>query len=432
MSLLTENLIFTDEFSNAYDAMELDKACMFIHGQAGSGKSTLLEWFRSNTTKKHVILAPTGVAALNVRGETIHSFFKFKPSITPDDAKIKGARGVKKKYKAIDCIVIDEISMVRADLFDCMDQFLKSACNSSKPFGGKQVIMIGDLYQLPPVLKREERATFSSYYGSPYFFSSQVMKQVVQELRYIELSHVFRQKDNEFIHLLQKIRNNTISREQLDALNQQSLNNVPSEKTIHLVPTNREADRINEIHLDKLPSETIYYSSETEGDIDKMPSPTSSRLGLKKGSRVMLLNNDTKGCWVNGTLATIETLTPQDITVRKENGRLHSLYKHKWSYYKYSLNTETNQLEQKEVGAFTQFPIRLAWAITIHKSQGLTYDNLILNTSRGLFSHGQCYVALSRCRTLEGLTFSTPLQKRDIILDKIVVDFLAYLKNRDD
>jgi len=432
MSFPTSSIQFTDEFSAAFDLLEEQSHSVFLHGQAGSGKSTLLEWFRSHTTKKHVILAPTGVAALTVRGETIHSFFGFKPSITPHDAAQKGLRGTKKKYRVLDCIVIDEISMVRADLLDCIDQFLQSVCETTLPFGGKQMIFIGDLYQLPPVVKKEDRPILFSRYKTPYFFSAHAMRHLYENLKFIELTHVFRQSDHDFISTLQDIRNKTISFENLQLLNEQCLNHHPSDQAINLVPTNAEADRINTDRLIDLPSPSITFSSSSEGDIQNLPTPTASTLSLKEGARVMLLNNDVKGSWINGSLATVVQLTEHDITIQKDDGTTHSLYKHRWSYYKYVFNEEKQILEQEEVGAFIQFPLRLAWAITIHKSQGLTYDELVLNPSTGLFAHGQCYVALSRCRSLEGLTFKAPLRQRDIILDKTVQHFLEVIKRHDN
>ncbi|MCK4860028.1 MAG: AAA family ATPase [Candidatus Omnitrophica bacterium] len=425
-----EKIELNQEFKKALDLIENTAQNVFITGKAGTGKSTFLEYFRSTTNKKVAVLAPTGVAALNVGGQTIHSFFKFKPDITLQKIKKKSN---KKIYKKIDIIIIDEVSMVRADLLDCIDKFLRLNGKSSQlSFGGTQMVFIGDLYQLPPVVTGKEREMFRTYYKSVYFFDAKVFDAFPME--FIEFEKVYRQKDKQFIDLLNKIRNNSVTDKELGLLNQrvgaEFESNKKSKYSIYLTTTNKMASQINEQYLNELKTRSYSYKAIVEGNFEQKYFPTDRNLRIKSDSQIMLLNNDASKRWVNGTIGKIIDVKSkkkeQDIIIVKlSNGAIEEVSPHKWEIFHFRLNEKTHKLETEVVGYFIQYPMKLAWAMTIHKSQGKTFDMAIIDVGRGTFAHGQMYVALSRCISLDGIVLKQPIQKRHILMDWQVVRFMT-------
>lgn len=405
---------------------------VFITGRAGTGKSTLLEYFREKTRKKVAVLAPTGVAALNVRGLTIHSFFGFKPDITVSKVR-KEYRNRSRNglYKNLDAIVIDEISMVRADLLDCVDEFLRlNGKNKSRPFGGLQMIFVGDLYQLPPIVKGEERKIFQSVYQTPYFFSANALAEFDFEL--IELEKIYRQRDDTFINILNAVRNRSITEELLELLNSRlnpSFEPPKGEFYLQLTTTNDMAHQINKKELAKLNSKQHIYHGNIRGEFDLKHLPADLDLNVKVGAQVMLVNNDREGRWVNGSVGKIVDIKKDEdadiICVELSYRDVVDVTPHTWEMFRMVYNQSQNRLDSEIIGSFTQYPIILAWAVTIHKSQGKTFEKVIIDMDKGAFAHGQTYVALSRCTTLSGMVLKQPIKKSHILMDWKVVKFLT-------
>ncbi len=423
------NIDINESFQKALDVMEHGTKSVFVTGRAGTGKSTLLEYFREHTKKKIVVLAPTGVAALNVRGQTIHSFFHFKPGVTPSTVKRRVDKEQKNIYEELHSIIIDEISMVRADLLDCVDRALRLNRNRpAEPFGGVQMIFIGDLYQLPPVVSSDEEEMINEYYGSPYFFSAQSLEDV--EFETVELEKIYRQKDISFIKILNAVRDNSIGLSDLEKLNAR---HVPGYKhktgdfSVYLAPTNRKVAEINEIELNRLAGTEFTYKAKTDGDFQENQSPTESKLRLKLGAQVMMLNNDVRGRWVNGSIGKIvsrdKDFNGDILGVELNEGGVVQVEPFTWEIYNFFVN-DSGQITPEAVGSFRQYPLKLAWAVTIHKSQGKTFEKVVLDIDTGTFAHGQTYVALSRCTSLEGLTLAKKIEKRHIIMDRRVVEFM--------
>ena len=418
---LPKNLDLNTEFKAAFEAMEYTSDNLFITGKAGTGKSTLLKYFKANTGKKIVVLAPTGVAAINIGGQTIHSFFKFPPRLIQKDT-IRRRRNTDIIEK-LDAVIIDEVSMVRADLMDGIDYALRlNRHQMKKPFGGAQVIFFGDLFQLPPVVEDSIKAILEEQYSTPYFFSAKVFDN--SHLRHIELTKIYRQSDRKFIELLNRFRNKEHTDQDIDMLNMQFSSSMPnaSNTTVILTTTNSIAGEVNKKRLARLPGKAHSYEADLEGQIEESAFPTNACLELKKGAQVILLKNDPNKQWVNGTIATIASLSHSAIMVDID-GEICEVPRVKWQKIEYSYNEEEDKIEENIVGAFAQYPLKLAWAITIHKSQGQTFDKIIVDLGYGAFTHGQVYVALSRCTSLEGITLKRPLVDRDIIFDKRVHDF---------
>lgn len=420
-----------EEFLKAFNLAENTSKNLFITGRAGTGKSTFLNYFRENTKKQIAVVAPTGVAAVNVRGQTIHSFFNFKPDITLHKVEEINPKNPN-LYKKLDCIVIDEISMVRADILDCIDGFLKiHGPNKKKPFGGIQMIFIGDLYQLPPVVTSKEKTIFKELYETPYFFSSNAFKQC--EFEFIELEKVYRQSDIEFLEILNSIRNNTVTDEVIEKLNKRVKPDFePAEDDfyIYLTTTNKMAEKINFEKLSKIKNKEFKYYGFIEGQFTEEDLPTSEELVVKVDAQVMLLNNDPRGRWINGDIGKIVEIKPKKtepdiILVELQNGQIVEVTPFTWEMYEFYYDKTRKKILTQVVGQFTQYPLKLAWAITIHKSQGLTFDKLILDIGRGTFSHGQLYVALSRCRCLDGLILKKPISRKHVLLDRRIVKFLT-------
>jgi len=418
---------FNAGFNRALDLMENTSQHIFITGKAGTGKSTLLNYFRQQTKKKIAVLAPTGVAAINVQGQTIHSFFKFKPSVTLQSIKKNKEADKKNIYKKLDAIVIDEVSMVRADILDCVDRFLRlNGKTSEAPFGGVQMIFIGDLFQLPPVVTSQEKEIFQSQYKSPYFFSAHFFEHFKME--FIELEKIYRQKDEQFISLLNSIRNKTTTDEDISFLNQRVNQAYTTEDTyVYLTPKNVDAEAINEEKLEQLKGKMHRFEARVDGSFGKEYYPTRPSLSLKVGSQIMMVNNDYKNRWVNGTMGRVLAIERKDgahiVVVELEDGQEVIVNPHTWEIHKFIL--ETGAIQSETIGSFTQYPLVLAWALTIHKSQGKTFKKVILDIGAGSFMPGQVYVALSRCTTFEGLILKKPIQKKHIWLDYNVVKFVT-------
>ena len=416
------------QFKIALDIMKNSKKNMFLTGKAGTGKSTLLSHFIANGEASFVVLAPTGVAAINVQGQTIHSFFKFKPNITVEEAKKKGARAQNNElYTNLKTIIIDEVSMVRADLMDSIDVFLKSARSSHQAFGGVQIIFIGDLYQLPPVVTREDKEYFEVVYKSPYFFDSNVFKEPDFTMEFVELEKIYRQKDKAFIDLLNAIRTNSITHEHLQILNKRFDPDFDNDEDdyIHLTTTNAMAKEVNEYYLNKLDTKSRFFEGTLKGEMEMRNLPTDLHLNLRVGAQVMFVNNDSLGRWANGTIGKITQIDDGEIWVKIHNGEEVHVTENTWDMYKYFFDKESKTLAQESAGSFTQIPVKLAWAITIHKSQGKTFDNVVIDLGRGSFAHGQTYVALSRCTTFEGIILKKPVKTSDIRLDWRVQKFIT-------
>lgn len=424
---MLDRIEINEQFQKALDLLENTNKNVFITGKAGTGKSTLLNYFRSITKKKLVVLAPTGVAALNVNGETIHSFFRFKPNVTIENIE-KLSNKEAKLYKNLDMIIIDEISMVRADLLDCIDYFLRINVRD-EPFGGIQMVFIGDLYQLPPVVTSKEKELFTKRYNSQYFFDADVMKDL--PLEFVELEKVYRQRDEMFIKLLNEIRNNTISEESLELLNSRVGAKFPEDTdyVVYLTTLNESVNEINMERLSSLKGKLYTWEAYIEGDFDESSLPGELILSLKKGAQIMMLNNDSKGRWVNGSIGKVYSIKKGKdvdiIEVQFPDGRIEEVTPYTWEIFHYRYNEKKNIIESEIVGSFTQYPLRLAWAVTIHKSQGKTFDRVIIDLGRGVFAPGQVYVALSRCTSFEGIILRKPIKKGHILLDRRIVEFLT-------
>ena len=425
------NIDFNEQFQRALRLMSETDSNIFITGKAGTGKSTLLEYFTETTKKKAVVLAPTGVAALNVGGQTIHSFFRFKPDITIDSIQ-KYYGQMSKLCKAVDMIIIDEISMVRADLLDCIDKCLRlNGKNPKKPFGGVQMVFFGDLYQLAPVVRSGEKAIFKDRYKTPYFFDASSFKDI--DIEFVELEKIYRQKDQKFIDILNAIRNNSVTEDDLEKINVRFNPDFKPENDefyILLTPTNSKALKINEMNLEKIKKPLFTSSGIINGKFDLNQLPTEMELKLKIGSQVMLVNNDPGGRWVNGSIGTIFNIEKNKngkdfIIVRLNDGKLVNVSKYNWEMFRFAYNPSTRGIESEIIGSFAQYPIRLAWAVTIHKSQGKTFEKVIVDFDKGTFAHGQAYVALSRCTTLNGLVLKKPVEKKHILMDWRIVKFLT-------
>jgi ATP-dependent exoDNAse (exonuclease V) alpha subunit len=425
------------DFQKAIDLALDSYQNLFITGKAGTGKSTLLNLIRIQTKKNVTTLAPTGLAALNIQGQTIHSFFRFSPQVTLTEAMEVGRKRQKDKVmQNLHMIIIDEISMVRADLLDCIDVCLKQVRGSNLPFGGVQMVFIGDLYQLPPVLRSQDQSDFSQMYESPYFFAAKVMQEQIEgnlfgassRLEMIELQKIYRQNDADFIELLNAVRRGEKHSTILDQLNLRVTPQIDDQKSIILTTTNQAADDINRTNLDAIKDDFEVYKSTVEGNFNTRDAPTSTELELKPGARVMFVKNDQKGRWVNGTLGVVKELFDDGVEVVSDDGQILQVYPEKWEIYKTTFNQEQKSLENESVGSFTQLPLKLAWAITIHKSQGQTFDKVVLDLKHRAFSAGQTYVALSRCRTLEGLYLTTKVIASDIRTDFAVTRFLEHFE----
>jgi formylglycine-generating enzyme required for sulfatase activity len=425
------------EFKNAYDLVRYTNESFFLTGKAGTGKSTFLKYILKHVHKSFVVVAPTGIAAVNVGGTTIHSFFQLplRPLIPEDDGiKIFSNSSEKRKvFEAMDTLIIDEVSMVRADILDAIDYSLKrNGGRSDLPFGGKQVILVGDVFQLEPVTtkKRSEEDIYRQFYSSPYFFSARVFKAA--DLLTIELQKVYRQSDPVFIELLDKIRANTLTAQDVERINSRlsSAKRIEEQdKIITLTSTNLLAEALNVRKINELPGRPKTYMALIEGEFEESKYPTDFELKLKVGAQVVFIKNDAERRWVNGTLATVVEANNQGVMVEIEDGSIYKVEPRTWENIVYSFNNKTRKIVETVVGTFTQYPLKLAWAITIHKSQGLTFEKMVLDFGSGTFASGQAYVAFSRARTFNGIFLKTKVNRGDIILSTEVENFAKTFNN---
>lgn len=430
---MSQSFQLTDEFEEVLDLLENTDQSIFLTGKAGTGKSTLLRHFLKTTKKKYAVLAPTGIAALNVGGQTIHSFFRFPPAIIQPE-KLEADPDKEKLYKSLQMLIIDEVSMVRADLMHGIDEKLRlMRDNWGEPFGGVQMVLIGDLFQLPPVVRKADFEQLNNRYECEYFFAAPVFNDLDYEFK--ELTHIFRQGEgeNQLKDLLNKMRTARLSMSDLNVLNQRFKSQfVPKEQSVFLTARRAVAKRINEQKLSAISTKEYEYTAQLSGkfeklkqqDADKLDGKLSApyKLKLKVGAQIMMLRNDTERRWVNGSIGRVEKLAGKQVYVQI-NGKTHEVEREDWKEVKYVYNTKTKQIDEETVGEFSQYPMCLAWAITIHKSQGKTFENIIVDVSGGAFAHGQVYVALSRCRTLEGITLTKRIKPRDIIVDPRILEF---------
>lgn len=424
-------LTLSHEFQSVLHQLEYTNDHIFITGKAGTGKSTLLQVFRNTTKKRVAVLAPTGIAALNVRGQTIHSFFGFPPRLinAADIEKRKNRR----IYQNIDMVIIDEISMVRADIIDNINIFLRINRGINLPFGGVQMVFFGDMFQLPPVVSNPfEKQYFATYYSSPYFFAAHVMKTV--HFIMIELFEVYRQAERRFIRLLDQIRLNEADYDDLMEINERYIS-LPESKDYFITLSSRNdiANQLNNSELTLIQNRTYEFRASVTGEFNPQLFPTDLNLQLKVGAQVMFVKNDPQKQFVNGTIGIVAELEDNKImvTIPDESGsnKIIEVIKHDWEILKYEKDIDNpDKIATKVIGVFTQYPLKLAWAITIHKSQGKTFEKVIIDLGSGAFEAGQTYVALSRCKTLEGIILKKPLQQKDIIVDPRIKEYYDQIR----
>ena len=432
------------EFQDALNLIQYTRQSVFLTGKAGTGKSTFLKYVCANTKKKYVVLAPTGIAAINAGGSTLHSFFKlpFHP-LLPDDPNfsLKGGKlhsflkyssEHRKLIKQLELVIIDEISMVRADIIDFIDKVLRVySQNMREPFGGKQVLLVGDVYQLEPVVKSDEREILNRFYPTPYFFSARVFNEM--ELVSIELTKVYRQSDPAFVGVLDHIRNNTATAADLQLLNTRYNSEIVSNENdmyVTLATRRDVVDYINEKKLAELPGDSVTLKGEIKGEFPENSLPTQMELEVKPGAQIIFIKNDPDKRWVNGTIGTIAGIDEEEtLYVITEDGGEYDVKKDKWSNIRYRYNETEKKIEEEELGVFIQYPIRLAWAITIHKSQGLTFSRVVIDFTGGVFAGGQAYVALSRCTSLDGIQLKKQISRSDIFIRPEIVTFAQRFNN---
>ena len=428
----------------ALQIIQFTRRSLFLTGKAGTGKSTFMRHIAATIKKKHIILAPTGIAAISAGGSTLHSFFKlpFHP-LLPNDKRYSTRNirdtlkynGEKNKLlREVELIIIDEISMVRADIIDFIDKVLRIYNrNMREPFGGKQLLLVGDIYQLEPVIKEEERQLLRPFYPSNFFFDAQVFREM--QLIAVELTKVYRQRDAQFIALLDHIRTSHVSDSDLRLLNAQVNAEIGAEAgrlSITLSGRRDTVDYINEKQLNTLPDQPTIFYGHIEGEFPESSLPTPMELEVKTGAQVLFIKNDKERRWVNGTLGTIIGFGNEEdgiIYVRTEDGLDFDVQREIWSNVRYTFNEKEQKIEEEEIGSYQQFPLRLAWAITVHKSQGLTFNNVKIDFTGGVFAGGQTYVALSRCTSLQGISLQEPIRRENIFVRTEVTNFARNYNN---
>lgn len=430
---------YTDnaELQRAYEYVENTGTSVFLTGKAGTGKTTFLQHLRDTSSKTMVVLAPTGVAAINAGGVTMHSFFQLPTSPYTPGTRIKDKYNWRRDklniIRSLDLLVIDEISMVRADLLDAVDWVLRHIRRNEQPFGGVQLLMIGDLQQLSPVVTEAERPLLEKYYESPYFFASLALRRISYVT--VTLTQVFRQQDQAFVNLLNHVRDSQLTPRDLDVLASRLQPDFvpPSDQGyVRLTTHNNRADAYNRRQLAALNSRPFAFDAKVEGNFPDSSYPTQESLELKKGSQVMFLKNDPEGRFYNGLVGTVTEIGDDTVTVTPVDGSVDvDVEPMEWENVRYTVNEATGEINTDVQGTFTQLPLRLAWAITIHKSQGLTFDHIVIDAGAS-FSPGQAYVALSRCRTLDGVVLVTPFTQSILYTDNTVQDYLSHIAQDED
>lgn len=431
---MKDGLELTEEFKLAYRTLEESNDLLFLTGNAGSGKSTFLRYWLSHTKKKTVVLSPTGLGALNllpIRASTIHRYYRLppKPLVPGNVPRIpkEFLEYERKKHLSVDTIIIDECSMVSSLMLQAIDWFYRINFDTDEPFGGIQLVLVGDLAQLPPVIaSKEERQYVDDHFKSRYFFDATILEQTGVSM--IKLTNIFRQKDPEFIDILNKIRDNTISQEDLDMLNAKCYSPTRNPDDLMLCATNDQVKRINDAQIAKLPVDPITLTSEITGKFNPKNCPVDETIVVKPGCKVMCRNNDSEGNWVNGTIGTFVRKLSSDVIIVEIDGVQYEMEKFKFETCDYKYDSKSQKLEPKETSYMKAFPISLAYAITIHKSQGSTYDKFSVDMGRGAFDSGQTYVALSRGTSLDGITLNQRITMRDIIIDPILVNFFRNIE----
>ncbi len=422
--------IFKDNIiaNKVYDIILNTNESLFLTGKAGTGKSTLLKCILKDIKKKFIVLAPTGVAAKNVEGLTIHSFFKIPYHLITSNFKLVNEIVYNTEelllIRELELIVIDEVSMMNSVMLDVIDRLLRKHRNSLKPFGGVQILLIGDPLQLPPIVKDEELKIIRNHWDSVYFFDSKCFRNSIKNT--FELTICYRQNDSFFINILDGMRTNTLEDNEFEILNRICKENnetMNAIKSILITPHNKIARFENQNKLNKIKGKTFEYISLEAGIFNKNDCNAEVLLKLKTGSKVMFIKNNKFRGYTNGTLGIVEELYEDVIVVRTEDNAIINVMREEWIEYKYGINPITGQFEKKEIGIFSQFPLKLGWAITVNKSQGLTFDSIHLDFRWGAFSTGQTYVAFSRCKSIEKITTSTPILKKDVFVDPRLINF---------